>query len=469
MSAEDALLWNIEEDPILRSTTAAVTLLERAPDPERLRAGMLRAVVEIPRLRQRVAPLPLAVGNTVWVRDPDFDLSYHLRWVRVPRPQGPGAPAEGQRGGGSPLAAVLPLAASLAMAGFDRSRPLWEFLVVEGLPEGRAALVQKLHHAITDGVAVMRLMERVYDRSPDAPWPAPEELELPREEEPGALGLVAEALGRRLREGREQARQGRRRARAFLRRPLRTTLQEIRGAAAVLPALVPDREPLCPIARQRSSRYRFHALDTDLGALRRAAHASGCRVNDAFLAALTGGWRHYHERHGAQCRALRAMIPVNLRSSGGGEGRALAGNQLTMARLVLPLEPVDPGRRMVEIRKRLLRERERPLAEVTGLLAQLANGLPGALRTPLLGAFSTGCDLIASCVPGLPEELYVAGARVERLYTFGPTAGTALNATLFSCGGRATLALNVDPGAVADHEVLSACMAEGLGEVLKLG
>ena len=134
----DTVVWNIERDPSLRTTIVAISLLDRAPDWNRLRDRILATSRSVPRLRQKVVPGPLGWGRPRWEHDGDVDLDYHLRRVVVPPP--------------GDLDAVLELAAPIAMAAFDKARPLWEFTLVEGLSGGRAALIEKLHHAFTDGV-----------------------------------------------------------------------------------------------------------------------------------------------------------------------------------------------------------------------------------------------------------------------------------------------------------------------------
>src|SRR5207253_8890391 len=131
MSDADALMWGIEKDPLLRSTITAIAVLDSSPDRDRFTDKIERASRLIPRLRQRVVASPLVAAPPRWVVDPDFDLRYHLRWVRAPEP--------------ASLRTLLDLAEPLAMQGFDRARPLWEFTVVEGLADGKAALIQKSH------------------------------------------------------------------------------------------------------------------------------------------------------------------------------------------------------------------------------------------------------------------------------------------------------------------------------------
>ncbi len=153
MSDADALMWRIEKDPLLRSTITSVVVLDRPPDRDRFIRRLDRATRVVPRLRQRVLGHAYSVAPPRWEVDPNFDLHYHLRWVRV--------------AGAGTLREVLDLAEPIAMQGFDRARPLWEFTVVEGLEDDRAAIIQKIHHAITDGVGGIKLQLELVDLERD--------------------------------------------------------------------------------------------------------------------------------------------------------------------------------------------------------------------------------------------------------------------------------------------------------------
>jgi len=159
-------------------------------------------------------------------------------------------------------------------------------------------------------------------------------------------------------------------------------------------------------------------------------------------------------------------VPISRRGSGG--ATPLAGNHFDLARIEVPIEEPDPALRVRCVRERVARERERSPAWLEAFAAAVSRVPPVALR-PLLARVTRGTDFIASCVPGPLQRLEVAGAPVEALYAFGPTAGTATNATLFSLGERAFVTLNVDPAAVPDPGRLAECMREGFDEVLKLG
>ena len=160
MRHTDAFLWYMEDDPLLRSTILAITLLEGTPDWEYLRARMDRASRALPMFRQRVQPPPLRLGPPWRTPAPDFDLDYHLRRIRAPQP--------------ADWRGVLDFAQTSLMAAFDRDRPLWEFTLIEGLDGGRSAFVTKLHHCLADGIAGVQIAALVVDA--DASMPAIEPL-----------------------------------------------------------------------------------------------------------------------------------------------------------------------------------------------------------------------------------------------------------------------------------------------------
>src|SRR5438105_6350634 len=159
MSDAEALMWTIEKDPSLRSSFLQLTFLDRAPDFDRFRRRMERAVRVLPRLRQRVVPAPARLAPPEWADDPSFDLDFHVRRLAIPPPG-----TERQ---------FLDLAALLYEDPFDRARPLWNLTIVEGLEGGRAALLAKLHHTITDGVGGVRLSMEFIDLARDAAAPEP--------------------------------------------------------------------------------------------------------------------------------------------------------------------------------------------------------------------------------------------------------------------------------------------------------
>nr|MBA2348857.1 hypothetical protein [Solirubrobacterales bacterium] len=167
MNGTEALMWRAEGDPRLRSTITSLELLDTTPDWERFLAAHDWATRLVPRFRQRVVEPALGLGTPTWVVDPDFDLHYHVRRVRLP---GDGSQEE-----------LLGLAEQLAMVPFDKARSPWEVVLIEGLEGGQAAYMLKLHHATTDGLGAVQLLGMLHskDRAPtkdkqQVPPPDPE-------------------------------------------------------------------------------------------------------------------------------------------------------------------------------------------------------------------------------------------------------------------------------------------------------
>src|SRR3954470_12335823 len=179
MSDAEALMWTIEKDPALRSSFLQLTLLDGAPDFARFRRRMERAVKVIPRLGQRVVPPLARFAPPEWADDPSFDIDFHVRHLALPPPG-----TERQ---------LLDLAALLYEDSFDRARPLWQLTIVEGLEGGRAALLAKMHHTITDGVGGVRLSMQFIDVARDAPDPEPVEEVAEPVDQRGAAAVVSDA------------------------------------------------------------------------------------------------------------------------------------------------------------------------------------------------------------------------------------------------------------------------------------
>ena len=157
MSDFEALMWNVENDPLLNPSAGVVVVCDRPPDVEDFRRRIAHAVAEIPRLRERVVPDVGRLSPPRWAPDPEFDLDNHLRHVALPAP--------------GTLRQLYDLAARLTQDPFDRTRPLWLFVIVDGLEDGRGAMFAKLHHTIADGYAALRLAELYLTLERDAPPP----------------------------------------------------------------------------------------------------------------------------------------------------------------------------------------------------------------------------------------------------------------------------------------------------------
>lgn len=450
----DALMWTIDRDPQLRSTIVTTLVLEQAPDWQRFVDRLDRGSRLIPRLRQRVVEPALRVGPPAWSADPDFDLTYHVRRVRVPKPRS--------------FDSVLAISETAAMGDFDRARPLWECTLVEGLPDDRAAVVLKVHHSMSDGVGGMKLLLMLFDleREPGPTGPDPDAMELPVYTR---AGLVTHGLEWQARRAGDTAR-GIATGAADVFRSLRADAAGAIGeagrvASSVARFLAPAPTPKSPLINGRSLDRRVSVFAVPLDDMKRSAKAVGVTLNDTYVAGVLGGLQRYHGTHGDPSDELRMMMPINIR----GEHAGLGGNHFTTARLVVPLSITDPEERMHEVSARCRALRDEPAVGLSEGLATLLNRLPRRVTTSLFGSMLKGADFITSNVPGSPFPLYMCGAEVQEMYAFGPLSGSAANLTLLSHCGTCFVGVNSDLRAIPDLRAFTDDLRAGFDEVLALG
>jgi diacylglycerol O-acyltransferase / wax synthase len=233
--------------------------------------------------------------------------------------------------------------------------------------------------------------------------------------------------------------------------------------------------PLSPLMSGRSLARRFETDTFDLGAVRRAARTLSTSRNALFVAGVTGGLLAYHERMGAPCDALRMAIPLSLRANGGNAGpggvavTTVGGNRFAPARVVVPLGPKDPAKRVAAVRRSLDRVAAEPGLTMADSLAGLISLLPPSVLVPALRAQARTVDFAASIVPGLRSGRYMAGAPVEASWPMGPRVGCAVNFTLLTCDDRLHLGVNLDPAAVTDPAALMECLSESFADLLEAG
>ena len=452
MRQNDAFTWYMESDPELRSTVVAIAWLQRAPVWADLVRRMERATRQVPSFRQRLVEVPGHLSTPRWTTDAHFDVAWHLRRAAAPAPYGRDQ--------------VLELAALAAMSGFDRTRPLWEFTLVEGLEGGGAAVVMKMHHSLTDGIGGVQLAVALFDfetepgagHRADDPLPA-----APAGEQAQGHRLVLEALcdrATRLRGGvLDAVRHAPGASLRLVRHPFSTGADVVETARSIGRTVRPLSSTLSPVMTQRGPGRVLHTITVGLDELKQAGAVCGGTLNDSFVASVTGGLRRYHERHGATVAELTVTLPISIREPGDAPG----GNRITLQRLRVPLSMADPVHRMHAIGARCRAARaERSLA-FTDAIAGALNLVP----TAFVGAMLKHVDFLASDVTGFPEPIFLCGAPVTGYSAFGPTIGAALNATLFSYNGTCCIGLTVDTTAVPDHELLVECLTEGLAEVIE--
>jgi hypothetical protein len=216
----------------------------------------------------------------------------------------------------------------------------------------------------------------------------------------------------------------------------------------------------------RSLSVHFDVITAPLAETKETARGIGGKLNDAFVAAVLGGLRRYHEVHGAPVPGLRMGMPINIRDS---ETEDVAGNQFVPARFVVPLGPPDPVSRMLAVRELVAKQRREPALASTEAIAGVLNRLPTTITTQLFGSMLKGVDFITSNVPGTPVPLFVSGAAVEANFPFGPLSGSAANVVLLSYVDELHIGVNTDPAAVPDPDVFLSCLEEGFEEVRKAG
>lgn len=448
MRNTDAFSWAMEHDPRLRSTVVTILVFDQAPDWEVVRSRFDQVARTIPMFRRRVVEtLPPAPPR--WEDDPEFDLDYHLRRVEAPAPH--------------TLDTVLEMARRAEMADFDRVRPLWEVTLVEGLEDGQAALLVKMHHALSDGVGGMQIAMIIFDLEAQPAQDRPM---------PDAPDVIASAPGDGLRDlARYDVRQlfnlsstvvrgGPRLVWQGLRRPVDSARAGVELAASVYRTVRPISRTGSPLMRKRGMVRRLGVHEAPLGDLKAAARLAGGTLNDAFLAGVTGGLRLYHDKHGVEVNELHVTMPVSIRA----DGDPMGGNRITLMRFDLPVAVVDPSERIRRIHTRAGSVRREASLPYTQQIAGALNLVPRWY----IGSILRHVDFLASDVPGIPVQVYLGGAAMTAQYAFGPTIGAAVNITLVSYIDTCSFGINVDGGAIPDFELFQECLVAGFDEVLDL-
>jgi diacylglycerol O-acyltransferase len=449
MTDMEAVMWHVEQDPFLSSTFGSITLLDRLPDVERLRRRLARMAADTPRLRQRVVDGP-GPATPLWQVDPEFDIDDHVRHVALPAP--------------GTQAGLLDLARRFVQDPLDGSRPLGLYLIVVGVEGSKAALVQKMHHAITDGIGGVRLSERFVDLTRDAPEPA-DEGAWPREDEGGATAWAEMARSAQWAATLAQRLAGQ--VIDDVRHPSRAValpgevLEAVRSTARQL--VIADRAH-SPLWTARTLHRGFEVFDVDFDEAHRAAKALGGSLNDFFIAGATGGAGAYHRHQGVPVADLRVSMPVSTRRD-----RSAGGNAFVPTRLLVPAGIEDPMERFAAVREVLGEAKREPAIGMAGAFAGLAQLLPSSLLTRAARRQVETIDFATSNVRAASFDLYISGARIDATYAIGPLGGTAFNLTMMSYSGALNMGLHIDRGAVADPALLRSCLVDAFAELIAAG
>jgi len=451
MSDAEGLMWRLEKDPHLSSTFANVTILDRKPDFAKLRRRMERVVVRIPRLRQRVQTVPGNVSAPNWVDDPEFDLDLHLRRVALPKPG-----TERQ---------LLDLATLITADPFDRTRPLWQFVIVEGLKGNRAALIEKLHHTITDGEGGVQLSLEFLDFErdvPDLPIPTRAEIDQANEtDEQGSPDSMRDFVAGTLRIPLGIVRQ----IRDLLADP--GQIPDASSAAAgtlrgVLNQLGDTEKARSPLWTERSLRRNLEVASAPFTETRAAARKLGGTLNTAFMTVASEAAARYHTELGAPVESLRASMAISTRTEDSG------ANAFSLVRMLVPTGdmPIDERFRAIHEASQAAVGQSKSANLET--IAAFASTLPTSIVTRLARQQAQTIDFATSNVKGAPIPMYAAGAQLLHNYPVGPLSGVAFNLTLLSYLGNLDMGMNTDAAAVTEPALMKRCLDGAIDDFLAI-
>jgi diacylglycerol O-acyltransferase len=451
LSAFDQILHRGEANPRTRSGIMTLELLDATPDWELFRARFENASRKVLRLRQKVVTPTLPTAAPRWVIDPDFNLDFHVRRLRVAEP--------------GTLRQVMDIAEVAAQSPLDISRPLWTATLVEGLEGGRAALMVHLSHAVTDGVGGVEMFANLYDLERDPPPQDSPPLPIPSDLSPNDLmrqgfnrlpGAIAGGV-RDVLFGAAQA------VGHVVRDPVSRLGSAIDYAISGARVMGPVADP-SPVLRRRSLASRSEAVDIEFGDLHRAAKAGGGSINDAYLAGVCGALRLYHDAKGIPVDALPMAVPVNLRS----EADPAGGNRFAGVNLAAPISLQNPEVRIKNIRSQMTSKREERAIDMVGAIAPVLSLLPDTVLESMAGSIVSS-DVQASNVPVYAGDTFIAGAKILRQYGIGPLPGVAMMVVLISRAGYCTITTRYDRASITDPDLWARCLLSGFNEVLELG
>lgn len=450
------LAFLAQETPATPHHNATVEIFDPGTsgfDHERLVELIADRISFVPRYRQRVRQVPGRLANPVWEDDPHFDLGYHVRRSALPRP-------------GS-LDQLRELVARIVSRPLDRSKPLWEVYFVEGLADGRVALLYKSHQALVDGVTTVDLGQVLLDHAPE---PKPLGGDEWRPAAPASpVGLALGAVRDTLRDRRTASESARSRAGELARAADGLTggagrlVSGLTGVGAV-------REG--PVTGTHGQQRRVVSVFTELADHRAIRDAHGGTVNDVVLATVTGGLRGWlmtrHESLGG-LRRIRAVVPVSVIDA---ELEATSlGSQIAPHFVDLPIGEPSPVVRLHQVSYSFKVHKETGRGVAANRLAGIAGFAPTtfhAIGSRVAAAEAgRGLQLSVTNVPGPQSPLYAAGARMEATYPVPPLPPNHLLAIgVTSYDGGVVYGITADRDGVPDADVLGQCLAEALAELL---
>ncbi|MCD4533908.1 wax ester/triacylglycerol synthase family O-acyltransferase [Nocardioides sp. cx-169] len=451
------LVFLAEETPQTPMHNATIEIFEPGDsgfDHDRLLELIEDRISFVPRYRQRVQSVPGRLANPVWVDDDHFDLGYHVRRSALPRP--------------GTIDQLRDLVARIVSRPLDRARPLWEVYFVEGLEEGRIALLSKTHQVLVDGVHTVDLGQVLLDVS-DTPKQLGGDGWTPRRG-PSQLGLMTGAVRDSLAEPDTLVDTVRGHSGAAM-RTASATAQRTRAVAYALSGRRPPRE--APITGRLSQQRRIVTLDTPLEDYRTVRQAHGGTVNDVILATVAGGLRAWLMTRAESLkgvRQIRAVVPVSVIDS---ELEATSlGSQIAAHFVDLPVGESSPLVRLHQVSYSFQAHKETGRGVAANRLAGIAGFAPTtfhAIGSRVASDERRSYRLNVTNVPGPQSPLYAAGARMVSSYPVPPLlTGHPLAIGVTSYHGRVFYGLTADRVQIPDADLLGTCIQEALDELVEV-
>jgi len=438
LSTADAAFLYLErkEMPL---AIACVAIFDGPIPFDKFVASVASRLDRVPRYRQVVTLPPLNIGEPTWQDDPHFDIRRHVLRVTLDPP-----------GGEAELEALV---GSIFSKLLDRSKPLWEIYVVDGLAGGRGAQIWRLHHALADGVSGTKLLEVFMDPTPDGPdarssrpHPAPQRLDGARAS--GISGVVKTTLDRLFET--ETGLLGF--AQALLGDPKQ---EESKGLLGMLPELLMSVERL-PFNKPCGEGRKFCWAEFEMADVQVIREAVGGRVNDVILTVLTRALARYVKLHGQSVknRFVRIVCPVSLRKPGHEES---LGNQISFIVVALPMDVEEPAKMLRAVAARTEIMKHSGATALLGLAATCIAKAPPALQAlfwwglPELILPVPLFNMICTNIPGPPVPLYAVGRRMIAVYPQVPTGyDLGINCAVESYDGKLFFGLVADAHAASD-------------------
>jgi diacylglycerol O-acyltransferase / wax synthase len=411
----------------------------------------------VPRYRQRVRPVPMQLGRPVWVDDPHFNILYHVRHTALP---GPGSDEQLRNLAGRVLGQRL-----------DMAKPLWELWLVEGLPEGRWAIISKVHHAMVDGIAGTDLMELMFDLTPDATHDEPRDWTPQRS--PSGLGMVADALTETMAHPLQQL--GSLPSLTAAAKAVKELTDSGKTLAKTVPSLA--KQAITPTARSLNGpigpHRRWAWTEGRFEEFKAVRTVLGGTVNDVVLTAITRGFRDLLESRdelSSEKLVVRSMVPISVRRP---DQRGSLNNQVSAVFVDLPVGEPDPVKRLGLIRSQMDEYKRAMQAVDANSIIGLGDFVaPTLLSLGVRAAMQAGqmwCQAVTTNVPGPRVPLYLLGRRMTSAHAYVPIAGgTRVSIGIFSYLNTMTFGINADFDAFPDVDVLSGGIRAGIEELMEI-